>query len=49
MGKNANGEGGISRHKKSGLYMGRYTVDTPSGKKRRPFTARHARRPTRSS
>jgi integrase len=35
MGKNGNGEGGISHHKKSGLYMARYTVETPTGKKRK--------------
>src|SRR3954453_21897023 len=34
MGKRGNGEGGITRHKKSGLYMARYTVEAPSGKKR---------------
>jgi integrase len=33
--KNGNGEGGISRHKKSGLYMARYTVQTPTGPKRK--------------
>jgi hypothetical protein len=33
MGKRGNGEGGITRHKKSGLYMARYTVETPTGKK----------------
>ncbi len=35
MAKNGNGEGGITRHKKSGLYMARYTVETPIGKKRK--------------
>jgi hypothetical protein len=35
MGKRGNGEGGITRHKKSGLYMARYTVETPTGKKRK--------------
>ena len=35
MAKNGNGEGGITRHKKSGLYMARYTVETPTGKKRK--------------
>ena len=35
MAKNGNGEGGISRHKKSGLYMARYTVQTPTGPKRK--------------
>ena len=33
--KNGNGEGGISRHKKSGLYMARYTVQTPTGPNRK--------------
>src|ERR671913_920933 len=33
--KRGNGEGGISRHKKSGLYMARYTVQTPEGSKRK--------------
>src|SRR5918997_1240742 len=33
--KNGNGEGGISRHKGSGLYMARYTVQTPTGPKRK--------------
>src|ERR671917_1259232 len=33
--KNGNGEGGISRHKGSGLYMARYTVQTPTGAKRK--------------
>ncbi|MDQ3864218.1 MAG: site-specific integrase [Actinomycetota bacterium] len=32
--KNGNGEGGITRHKNSNLYMGRYTVQTPTGSKR---------------
>jgi integrase len=35
MGKRGNGEGGITRHKKSGLYMARYTVQTPTGSKRK--------------
>lgn len=35
MGKRGNGEGGITRHKKSGLYMVRYTIETPTGKKRK--------------
>jgi integrase len=35
MGKRGNGEGGITRHKKSGLYMARYTVETPTGKIRK--------------
>jgi integrase len=33
--KRGNGEGGITRHKKSGLYMSRYTVQTPTGPKRK--------------
>jgi integrase len=33
--KNGNGEGGITRHKKSGLYMARYTVQTATGPKRK--------------
>ena len=35
MAKNGNGEGGITRHKKSGLYMARYTVQAPTGPKRK--------------
>ena len=35
MGKRGNGEGGITRHKKSGLYMARYTVQTAAGPKRK--------------
>jgi integrase len=35
MAKRANGEGGITRHKASGLYMARYTVQTPTGPKRK--------------
>jgi hypothetical protein len=34
MGKRGNGEGGISR-RKDGLYMARYTVQTPTGPKRK--------------
>jgi hypothetical protein len=41
--KNGNGEGGITRHKKSGLYMARYTVQTRTGPKRK--TCRRLRRP----
>ncbi len=33
--KRGNGEGGITRHKKSGLYMARYTVQTAAGSKRK--------------
>src|SRR5919205_1394637 len=33
--KRGNGEGSISRHKKSGLYMARYTVQTATGPKRK--------------
>ena len=35
MSKRGNGEGGISRHKSSGLYMARYTVKTETGTKRK--------------
>ena len=35
MGKRGNGEGGITRHKENGLYMARYTVQTPTGPKRK--------------
>ena len=35
MGRRGNGEGGITRHKKSGLYMARYTVQTATGPKRK--------------
>src|SRR5215208_3239156 len=35
MSKRGNGEGGITRHKKSGLYMARYMVQTVAGPKRR--------------
>src|SRR5215218_8322941 len=35
MGRRGNGEGSITRHKKSGLYMARYTVETPKGPKRK--------------
>ena len=35
MGKRGNGEGSITRHKKSGLYMARYTVQTGTGPKRK--------------
>ena len=34
-----NGEGSITRHKKSGLYMARYTVETPAGGKRKSIYA----------
>ena len=47
--KNGNGEGGISRHKGSGLYMARYTVHTPRDPSARRSTARRAGRWTRSS
>jgi integrase len=33
--KRGNGEGGITRHKKCGLYMARYTVQTAAGPKRK--------------
>ncbi len=35
MAKRGNGEGSITRHKKSGLYMARYTVETAAGPKRK--------------
>lgn len=35
MARRSNGEGSISRHKKSGLYMARYYVETPKGPKRK--------------
>jgi integrase len=35
MAKRGNGEGGITRHKASGLYMARYTVETPDGLRKR--------------
>jgi integrase len=35
MGRRGNGEGSITRHKKSGLYMARYTVQTAGGPKRK--------------
>lgn len=35
MGRRGNGEGSITRHKKSGLYMARYSVETPKGPKRK--------------
>lgn len=35
MGRRGNGEGSITRHKKSGLYMARYWVETPKGPKRK--------------
>jgi integrase len=37
--RRGNGEGSITRHKKSGLYMARYTVETPTGSKRRTIYA----------
>ena len=43
--KNGNGEGGITRHNKSGLYMARYTVQTRTGPKRK--TCRKLRWPRR--
>jgi integrase len=35
MARRGNGEGSITRHKKSGLYMARYTVQSPTGPKRK--------------
>src|SRR3712207_3217411 len=43
MAKNGNGEGGITRHKKSGLFMARYTVQTPTGPKRKTLYAKTRR------
>ena len=40
MGRRGNGEGSITRHKKSGLYMARYTVQTPDGPKRKTVYAK---------
>jgi integrase len=37
--RRGNGEGSITRHNKSGLYMARYTVETPTGSKRRTIYA----------
>ncbi len=37
--KRGNGEGSIGFHKKSGLYMARYTVETATGKERRALYA----------
>jgi integrase len=39
MGRRGNGEGSITRHKKSGKWMARYTVETPTGPKRRTIYA----------
>jgi len=33
--RRANGEGSITRHKNSGLYMARYTIQSPTGPKRK--------------
>src|SRR5215217_3741325 len=35
MGRRGNGEGSITRHNKSGLYMARYTIQTATGSKRK--------------
>jgi hypothetical protein len=43
MGKRGNGEGSISR-RKDGLYMARYWVETPAGKKRRTLPTGSRRR-----
>jgi integrase len=40
MGRRGNGEGSITRHKKSGLYMARYTVETSAGPKRKTIYGR---------
>ena len=47
MGRRGNGEGSITR-RKDGLYMARYTVETTTGKERKPSTPRPARKPQRS-
>src|SRR5919206_5051942 len=39
MGRRGNGEGSITR-RKDGLYMGRYTVDTATGVKRKALYAK---------
>ncbi len=33
--RRGNGEGSITRHKKSGLYMARYTIQASTGRKRK--------------
>src|SRR5918997_4751229 len=43
MGRRGNGEGGITRHKKSGLYMARYTVQAATGPKRKTIYGRTRR------
>ncbi len=35
MPRRGNGEGSITRHKKSGLHMARYWIETPKGRKRK--------------
>jgi integrase len=40
MARRGNGEGSITRHKKSGLYMARYTVQTVTGAKRKTLYGR---------
>jgi integrase len=40
MGKRGNGEGSITRHKASGKWMARYTVETPTGQKRKTIYAK---------
>jgi hypothetical protein len=49
MGRRGNGEGSITRHKKSGLYMARYTVQTPNGSKRKTVYAKDAKMSRTSS
>src|SRR5215207_469418 len=39
MARRGNGEGSITRHKKSGKWMARYLVETPTGAKRRTIYA----------
>jgi hypothetical protein len=43
MGRRGNGEGSITRHKKSGLYMARYWVEMPTGAKRKSILRQEKR------
>jgi hypothetical protein len=48
--RRGNGEGSITRHKNSGLYMARYTVQTPNGPQRKTiYMVRSERRSQISS
>ncbi|MBV9454498.1 MAG: hypothetical protein JOZ19_10320 [Rubrobacter sp.] len=40
MGKRGNGEGSITRHRKSGLYMARYWIETSTGPRRKTLYGR---------